>query len=108
MAFLQRIVNGGGKIDREMAYGRSRTDLTIEYNDQIFIIEMKINYDQYVREEGLVQLSEYLDKSGSKAGYLILFEKKTSKEVPWETRIKWEVLDYEWQDVKRKITVVEM
>jgi hypothetical protein len=108
MAFLQRVVNGGGKIDREMAYGRCRTDLTIEFNHQIFIVEMKINYDQFVREEGLVQLSEYLDKSGSKEGYLVLFEKKSSKEIPWEQRIKWEVLDYEWQGVKRKITIVEM
>ena len=31
-AFLQRIVNGGGRIDREYGLGRRRTDLLVIWN----------------------------------------------------------------------------
>src|SRR5205085_7841123 len=31
MAFLQRVINGGGKIHREYALGRKRVDLLIEF-----------------------------------------------------------------------------
>lgn len=52
-AFLQRIINGGGRINREYALGRKRTDLIIEwptgdegfYGDvQRVVIELKILY----------------------------------------------------------------
>jgi len=108
MAFLQRIINGGGKIDREMAYGRGRTDLTIEFGGETFIIELKINYDSETRQDGLEQLSGYLDKVGQSKGYLMLFEPKSSKKVPWEQRIKWEEIEFEWQAIKRQITIVEL
>jgi len=108
MAFLQRIVNGGGKIDREMAYGRGRTDLTIEFGGKTFIIELKIKYDSEVRQDGLNQLSGYLDKVGQSKGYLILFEPKPSKVIPWEQRIKWEETEFEWQGIKRQVIIVEM
>jgi len=108
MAFLQRVVNGGGRIDREMAYGRTRTDLTIEFGGETFILELKIKYNTYSLQDGLEQLSGYLDKAGLMSGYLLLFEQKTSKEIAWEERIKWQVTDFEWQGVSRRITVVEM
>ena len=108
MAFLQRIVNAGGKIDREMAYGRGRTDLIIDYGGETHILELKINYHSYTLEDGLDQLSAYLDKAGLKHGYLILFEPKSSQEVSWDERIKWEETEHEFMGVKRKITIVEM
>ncbi|MEA3545903.1 MAG: AAA-like domain-containing protein, partial [Thermodesulfobacteriota bacterium] len=53
-AFLQRIINGGGRINREYALGRKRTDLTIEWPldekqgffgpVQRIVIELKIRY----------------------------------------------------------------
>ena len=42
MAFLQRVLNGGGRIDREYAAGRGRMDLEVEYNNKIYIIEIKL------------------------------------------------------------------
>jgi hypothetical protein len=45
---------------------------------------------------------------GQTHGYLILFEPKTSTEIPWESRIKWEETSFEYQGIKRKITIVEM
>jgi hypothetical protein len=40
MAFLQRVLNGGGNIDREYAAGRGRMDLAVEYNNKFYIIEI--------------------------------------------------------------------
>jgi len=42
MAFLQRIVNGGGRITRESALSRKRVDLLVEWKKQRIIIELKI------------------------------------------------------------------
>lgn len=108
MAFLQRVMNGGGKIQREMALGSQRCDLAVFYNDDCFAIETKIKKGKQYTERGLRQLSSYMDKLGQKHGYLILFEPKNSKEIPWEKRLKWSETEYEHLGVKRKITIVEM
>lgn len=41
MAFLQRILNGGGRIEREMAIGNGRTDLAVFWKDQVIPIGLK-------------------------------------------------------------------
>ena len=69
--FLQRIINSGGHIEREMAVGNGRTDLAVYFNKQIFVLELKINRDNYTKEDGLEQLSRYLDSLGQEKGYLI-------------------------------------
>ncbi|MCY7328139.1 MAG: hypothetical protein LH618_06300, partial [Saprospiraceae bacterium] len=104
MAFLQRIVNGGGRIEREMAVGNGRTDLAVFWKAQVIALELKIRYDHYAEPEGLEQLGRYLDKLGQKAGYLILFEKKPLTEIPWEQRLGWEVREY----AGKQITLVGM
>jgi hypothetical protein len=104
MAFLQRIVNGGGRIEREMAVGNGRTDLAAFWKDRVFAIEMKIKRDSSTREEGLDQLCAYMDRLDQQHGYLVLFETKTSEELPWEQRIKWEEVTHRG----KQITVVEM
>jgi len=38
MAFLQRIVNGGGNVEREYAAGRGRVDLGIDFAGKTNII----------------------------------------------------------------------
>jgi hypothetical protein len=91
MAFLQRIINGSGRIEREMALGNGRTDMVVFWKNQVIPIELKIRYDQWSESDGLQQLSRYLDKLGQKHGYLVLFEKKSSEELPWEQRIRREV-----------------
>ncbi|MBF0238620.1 MAG: ATP-binding protein, partial [SAR324 cluster bacterium] len=50
MAFLQRILNGGGQIEREMAVGNGRCDLWVKYGDDEFVIELKLLWDQWSRE----------------------------------------------------------
>ncbi|MBK7476201.1 MAG: ATP-binding protein [Haliscomenobacter sp.] len=91
MAFLQRILNGGGRIEREMAIGNGRTDLAVFWQDQVFPIELKMHHNARSEPDGLQQLARYMDKLGQKQGSLILFEKKTSEELPWEARIRREV-----------------
>ena len=108
MAFLQRITNGGGKIDREMAVGSRRCDLLIEFEGERFVFELKIKYDEEYIEEGKDQICDYLDKVGLPHGYLILFENKSSKKITWEKRIKWTDLEHEWRGIKKRITLVEM
>jgi len=108
MAFLQRIVNGGGKVEREMALGSGRCDLLVEYAGEFFVIELKINYDSYSLEDGKDQISRYLDKLGLEHGYLILFETKKSDVVPWEQRLKWTELEHEWRGIRKQISLVEM
>ncbi|MFZ4426991.1 MAG: ATP-binding protein, partial [Saprospiraceae bacterium] len=91
MAFLQRIVNGGGRIEREMAIGNGRTDLAVFWKEEIFPIEIKLHHDARSQPQGMQQLARYMDKLGQKRGYLVLFEKKNSEELPWEQRIRREV-----------------
>jgi hypothetical protein len=105
MAFLQRILNGGGRIETECAAGRGRMYLGIEYENCRYIIEIKLvhHHDgpQTVREEGLEQIRKYRDKfSPSLLGkdrealvpaYLLIFDRRPkTKEKPWDERISWE------------------
>jgi RecB family endonuclease NucS len=93
MAFLQRILNGGGRIEREYAAGRGRMDLAVEYNGKWFVIEIKLIHDyetpQTVEEEGLEQIKGYRDKIDAAAqSYLVIFDRRSkSLQLPWEERI---------------------
>jgi hypothetical protein len=90
-AFLQRIVNGGGRVDREYGLGRMRTDLMVAWKrpagEQRAVIEAKVV--RRTREasiaEGLVQTRAYLDRCGAAEGHLILFEARPDQ--TWEQRI---------------------
>ncbi len=95
-AFLQRIVNGGGYIDREYGLGRKRTDLLIRkpltegYGGPVqkVVLELKIlrNSLEKTIEEGLRQTSEYMDIAGSvDEGHLIIFDRHPDKS--WDERI---------------------
>ncbi len=54
-AFLQRVVNGGAQIIREMAGGRKSLDLCVEYQGQRYPIELKIRYKTKTEAEGMTQ-----------------------------------------------------
>jgi len=99
MAFLQRVLNGGGRIDREMAVGRGRTDLLIEFKKEKFVLELKLKHKPSAKEKGLKQLSKYLDTLGMSKGYLIIFELKPSKKVSWRKRIKWSKKKYDGKEI---------
>jgi hypothetical protein len=95
-AFLQRVLNGGGRIEREYAAGRGRMDLLVEYNGRSHIIEIKLihPYDSpgEVRKEGLEQITRYRDKIDSGVpAYLVIFDRRDdTKKAPWDKRLYWE------------------
>jgi hypothetical protein len=83
MMFLQKVVNGGGFIDREYAVGSGRIDLLVRkpYGDhqvQREAIELKVGHprDANPLNDGLIQLDRYLDRLGLKGGTLVIFDRR--------------------------------
>jgi len=98
-AFLQRIVNGGGRINREYALGRKYTDLYLEwpldeekgfYGDvQKVVLELKIlrgSLDKTVTD-GVAQVADYAKRIGTEEAYLVIFDR--SSDADWDAKI-WE------------------
>ena len=84
-AFLQRVVNGGGRIVREMAAGTGRTDLCAEYHGRKYPIELKIRRDCSTYAKGVEQAAAYMDQLGCTEGWLVIFDQ--AKATPWEDRL---------------------
>jgi hypothetical protein len=85
MAFLQRIVNGGGFITREMAAESGRLDLCVHFEGKKYPIELKIRRGPKTRKEGLTQLERYMDILGCKEGWLLIFDERTTQS--WSKKI---------------------
>jgi hypothetical protein len=85
MAFLQRIVNGGGRIEREYGLGRGALDLVVCWRGRVHAIEVKLRRDTETEAEALDQLAGYLDRAGLSEGWLVLFDLRTSKS--WAERL---------------------
>jgi hypothetical protein len=84
MAFLQRIINGGGKIHREYALGLGRVDLLVEWIKQRIVIELKVRRDRKTIIEGLRQTVKYMDTSNATEGHLVIFDRSKK---PWSKKI---------------------
>jgi hypothetical protein len=86
MAFLQRVINGGGYVDREYGVGRGRMDLLVRWpfleggqrHWQRHALELKIwregAEDPLAR--GLAQLDGYLERLGLEEGVLVIFDRR--------------------------------
>ena len=85
MAFLQRIVNGGGRVEREYGLGRGALDLMIVWQDARHVIEVKLRRDIETEEEALDQVGRYLDHMGLDEGWLVLFDLR--KERSWADKL---------------------
>lgn len=81
MAFLQRVVNGGGTIEREYAIGSDRMDLFVRYGVARLAIELKVWRDGRPDplKKGLEQLDEYLSGLGLPGGWLVIFDRRTGQ-----------------------------
>ncbi len=81
MAFLSRVVNGGGRVDRELAIGSKRLDLCIEFHGERLAIEVKTWRDSDKAKDpidaGIAQLDEYLARLGVARGWLVRFDQRT-------------------------------
>lgn len=84
-AFMQRVINGGGTVDREYATGRRRIDLCVNFHSHKYPVELKLYYNEKTYAEGLKQISDYMDKLGEKVGWLVIFDRETDKD--WEEKI---------------------
>ena len=90
-ACLQRVVNGGGRIEREYALGRGRVDLLILWpqggRTRRFVIECKVLHQDPERtiEEGLAQTRGYMDRCNAESGHLIVFDRAPDR--TWEEKI---------------------
>ncbi|MBL7493307.1 ATP-binding protein [Frankia sp. AgB1.9] len=87
MAFLQRVVNGGGYVDREYGVGRGRVDLLVRwpYTDadrnaalQREALEIKVHRPDKgdPTRDGIGQLDAYLDALGLDTGTLVIFDRR--------------------------------
>ncbi|MEO0760134.1 MAG: ATP-binding protein [Cyanobacteria bacterium J06648_16] len=79
MAFLHRVVNGGGTLTREYAIGSGRMDLCLRYGEVTLAIELKVWRDQRPDplEKGLEQIDRYLSGLNLNTGWLVIFGRRT-------------------------------
>ena len=90
-AYLQRVVNGGGRIEREYGLGRGRTDLLVLWPREAgqpsdlwerFVIECKVLRDSDRRSlertvgEGVGQTLEYMAQCGAEKGHLVVIDRR--------------------------------
>ena len=97
-AYLQRVVNSGGRIGREYAVGRGRTDLQVEWRQGVgrdsacirkYVIECKVRtgkagLDRLIRE-GREQTASYMDRCGAEEGHLVIFDMRPGRS--WGERL---------------------
>ena len=81
MAFLHRVINGGGTLEREYAIGSGRMDLCLRYGAVTLGLELKVWRDGAPDPlaEGLVQLDGYLAGLGLDTGWLVLFDRRSGQ-----------------------------
>ena len=86
MAFLHRVVNGNGIIDREYAIGSRRMDLYVRYGAAQLAMELKVWRDGRPDPlvEGLQQLDDYMDglsfsDQPVEIGWLVIFDQRSDQ-----------------------------
>ena len=95
--FLQRIVNGGGRIEREYGLGRGRTDLLIVWprggaggpgavEDRV-VVECRVLHGSLERTlaKGLEQTAAYMDRGAVREGHLVVFDRSEGRS--WEEKV---------------------
>ena len=90
-AYLQRVVNSGGRIEREYGLGRGRTDLLVLWPRQPgqpydlwqrFVIECKVLRDSHREslegtiERGVEQTLGYMEACKAEEGHLVVFDRR--------------------------------
>ncbi|KAK3582634.1 hypothetical protein CHS0354_024188 [Potamilus streckersoni] len=87
-AYLQRVVNGGGWIEREYGLGKGRTDLFVIWPvgpepKQRIVIEVKVKREkdslQATVKKGLEQTRAYMDRCKATHGHLVVFDPNPKK-----------------------------
>ena len=90
-AYLHRVVNSGGRIEREYGLGRGRTDLLVLWPREAgqpselwerFVVECKVLRDSdrkslaWTVERGVEQTLGYMAKCGAEEGHLVVIDRR--------------------------------
>lgn len=104
MAFLHRVINGGGTLEREYAIGRDRMDLCLRYGQVTLGIELKVWRPKKADplSKGLEQLDGYLARLGQDSGWLVIFDRRENA-LELEERLKTEI---HTTQMGRSVTVI--
>ncbi len=93
-SYLQRVVNGGGRIEREYGLGRGRTDLLVLWPRESgqpsdlwerFVVECKVLRDSdrkslaWTVEKGVRQTLEYMAQCGAEEGHLVVMDRRSEE-----------------------------
>ncbi|TDE45189.1 ATP-binding protein [Nonomuraea mesophila] len=95
-AFLHRLVNGGGYLDREYAAGTKRLDVLVRWpytgtdGERLMqreAMELKVRRagEHDPTPDGLAQLDRYLDRLTLSTGVLVIFDRRPEAP-PWKER----------------------
>ena len=97
-AFLQRVVNGGGRIEREYALGSGRVDLLIVWplpdrapaeRVQEVAVECKVVRERDGLErtiaDGVKQTARYVERCAAEAGHLVVIDCRENR--IWEQKV---------------------
>ncbi len=81
MAFLHRVANAGGTLEREYAIGSGRMDLCLRYGAEMVAMELKVwrDHEKEPLAEGLTQLDGYLNGLGLESGWLVIFDRRSGQ-----------------------------
>ena len=89
-AYLQKVVNGGGRVEREYALGRGRVDLLILWphgaRTRRWVVECKVRRDGLERtiREGVAQTRSYIERCTAESGHLLIFDRSGAR--TWEEK----------------------
>ncbi|MEM9457431.1 MAG: ATP-binding protein [Myxococcota bacterium] len=98
MAFLQRLINGGGRITREYGLGRGALDLMVEWRGQLHAIEVKLRRDTETEGEALDQVARYLEHAGLFEGWLVLFDLRKGRS--WGERLSTREVEHHGRQIR--------
>ena len=102
-AFLQRVLNGGGRSVREYGLGRQRVDLFIQWprpeGEQRFVIEGKIlrgSLDETL-EKSLPQTAGYMDRCAAAEGHLVIFDRSSKS---WKENVYRRIEEFDGMPIQ--------
>ena len=100
-AYLHRVVNGGGRIEREYGLGRGRVDLLIQWPEsrppegsgggrmREYVVECKVvraaNGLESTITEGVEQAAGYMERCAAQAGHLVVIDQRAGR--TWEEKV---------------------
>ena len=87
LTYLKPFINGHGFCHVESQTNDFRIDITVDYEGEQFIIELKIWHGMKAHEKAYSQLANYLEIKNADTGYLLTFdfrkEKNKNRKTEW-------------------------